>query len=125
MKATGKTECSAPYTSNSFKIGNAPIYVLTMSFNDAKMYAVYGSVKSFAYIDLMSAFTAKYGSPSASKTEKWQSKAGATFDNVVTTWHFKGGDLELKAMGSSRDDSDFFFFDAANAPASAPPPVNF
>lgn len=124
VNATGKTECSAPY-SNDFKIGNAPVFILSMSFNDAKLYSVYGSVKSFAYTDLLSAFVAKYGPPSETKSEKWQSKAGATFDNVVSTWHFKGGDLELKAMGSRRDDSDFFFFHGANAPASAPPPVNF
>ncbi len=124
VNATGKTECSSPYSSD-FKIGNAPVFILSMSFNDAKLYSVYGSVKSFAYTDLLSAFVTKYGQPSEIKSEKWQSKAGATFDNVVSTWHFNGGNLELKAMGSRRDDSDFFFFHGANAPASAPPPVNF
>jgi hypothetical protein len=125
VSAIGKTQCSVPYTATDFKIGNAPIYILNMNFNDGKLYTVFGSVKSFAYLDLLSAFTAKYGPASTTKIEKWQSKAGATFDNAVSTWQFKGGELELKAMGSRRDDSDFFFFHAANAPASAPTPVNF
>lgn len=124
VNPVGKTECSAPYSS-SLKIGNAPIYVLELEFNNGKLYAVIGSVKSTAYSDLMSAFSAKYGSPAESKPEKWQSKAGAVFDNLVSTWHFKGGDLVVQAMGTSRDDTDFMFSHLGNAPAAVPTPVNF
>ena len=124
VSAVGKTECSNPYGSG-MKIGNAPIYILLMEFNNGKLYSVIGSVKSFGYADLMAAFTAKYGPPAESRPEKWQSKAGAVFDNTVSTWHFKGGDLTVEAMGSSRDDTDFTFTHPANAPEQAPAPVNF
>ena len=49
------------------------------------------------------AFSTKYGPPCRTTHPKWQSKAGAVFENTVMTWCFRTGELELAAMSSSRD----------------------
>lgn len=45
----------------------------------------------------------KYGKASEVKTEVWQNKAGAKFDNTVTIWNHENGVIEAREIGSKLD----------------------
>jgi hypothetical protein len=53
------------------------------------------------YLTFLSAFTERYGPPCKTDSEKWQNKAGSTFDNATATWCFKTGKLKLEQLGPS------------------------
>ena len=105
-------------------VGESRVF-LGRSFNKDVLYLVNAGFPNPQYLSLQQVFRAKYGNPSKIEIRKWQSKAGATFDNTVIQWRFKGGVLELESMGSKVGEGTFSYFNAANAPETAPPPVNF
>jgi hypothetical protein len=79
-----------------------------------------------AYQSVADAFTTKYGQPAKMEVRKWQSKAGATFDNRVMIWKFSGSStLELESMGSEVGAGRYVFKSAANAPPADAPKVDF
>lgn len=98
---------------------------LWMKYNGGKLYSVFASMKQYAYADVLAAFVAKYGKPASTGTRKWQSKGGASFDDEVTIWKFKGGELELDSMGLDTSSASFSFTSSANAPAADKPKVDF
>lgn len=53
------------------------------------------------FLTLLGAFRDKYGAPCNTGSDKWQNKAGSTFDNSTATWCFKTGKLKLEQMGPS------------------------
>ena len=106
------------------RIGGIALKFLSLNFYDGKLYSVFGTGRRYTFAELLEVFTAKYGSPRL-ETQKWQNRAGATLDNQVATWNFKGGNLELASIGSRIDDVDFMFFSSANAPPTPPAKVDF
>ena len=90
-----------------------------------RLYYVYASMGSGGYAAVVSAFAEKYGDPAETQTRKWQSKGGAVFDNTVSIWHFKGGDLEADSMGLDINSASFEFTSTLNAPAGSKPKVDF
>ncbi len=98
---------------------------LHLKFHNQRLYEVLGGFSDWAYPKVRDALGAKYGSPNSVATRKWQNKAGNTFDNVVSIWHFKGGDLELDSMGSTTDTGLFIFISGQNAPPADKPKVDF
>lgn len=116
-----QTECSLPW---NLKLGDAVVSVMMINFYQDKLASVLGIAERDEFLSLLSVFTAKYGEPTM-KTEKWQNRAGASFDNSVAVWKFKGGDLQLRQMGSRVDNSDFQFFSTVNQKPAEKPNVNF
>ena len=109
---------------NDPKIGGVTLSFIDMTFYQGKLYMLIGSAGRYSFGDLLGAFSSKYGAP-AMKTEKWQNRAGAQLDNSVAVWKFKGGNLELKSIGSSLNDVDFTFISAINSPPAAAAKVDF
>jgi len=106
-------------------IGGARTEWLMKRFYRGKLFYVFDSFRQFALPDILAAFNAKYGPPSKIETRKWQSKAGATYDNEVYVWQFKGGTLELSSMGQRVDEGSFEFVSTDNAPPPEPAKVDF
>lgn len=121
-KADGTASC-ADYSYPT--VAGRPMRWLVRDFNQGKLYRVMASFGTGAFDAVREAFVAKYGPPSSTETRKWQSKAGATFDNVVSTWRFKSGRLELESMGGSVDEGAFTFVSTANSPPAEKPKVDF
>ena len=119
--APGKVDCT---DFNDPTIGGTRLKFISMNFYNGKFYSVFGSGGRYTFTGLLGAFTAKYGSPRL-ETRKWQNRAGATLDNQVAIWKFKGGDLELSSLGSRLDDVDFTFISSVNAPPAPPAKVDF
>lgn len=97
---------------------------LSINYYKGKLYRVYGNTNKYSYGELLSAFTSKYGNPIIS-ADKWQAKSGATFDNAVATWRFKGGNLVLESLGLDINTGQFSFDSDVNSPPAAPPKVDF
>ncbi len=97
---------------------------LSMSYNRGLLYEVMGAVHTNSYDTILAAFTAKYGNPKV-EVRKWQAKSGATFDNTVAVWKFRGGDLQLESLGPDLNTSLFVFSSGANSPPEEKPKVDF
>lgn len=106
-------------------VGTVPIIDLRTMFNNGKLFAIRGTTSGVLFPRLSEAFSAKYGKPTRTETPKWQNKMGAVFDNVVETWDFQDGVLELRAMGDMRDMTQFAFVANRNLPERPAQPVNF
>lgn len=117
----GHRSCTA---FNRPKIGGVSMNFIGMSFYNDKLHTAFGMAESISFYDLLSAFTAKYGKPEM-QTRKWQNRAGASLDNTVAVWRFRGGKLELASLGQQIDKTDFMFISFANAPAPRAPKVDF
>ena len=48
----------------------------------------------------------KYGKPTNTKTEVWQNKMGAKFDNNIAEWTFPNGQLNIRLHGSKFDSGE-------------------
>lgn len=107
-------------------VAGRPMHYLQIAFFNDRLYAVSAAFGDLAYQPVAEAFTAKYGQPTKIEVRKWQSRAGATFDNKVMIWNFAGGGvLELQSMGSQVDEGRFDFLSATNAPPVEAPKVDF
>ncbi len=115
-----ETQCSLPW---NYRLGDATVNVMMVNFYQGKISSVLGIAERDQFLSLLSVFTAKYGAPTM-KTEKWQNRAGASFDNTVAIWKFKDGELELKQIGSRIDNTDVQFFSRVNRAEAKPPVVN-
>lgn len=129
MTALGDGGCSQRgATTSCMQIGGElagrPLIYLSISFHNDRLYEVSGSAKKWAHPDILAAFTAKYGKP-LTRSQKWQNKMGASFENSVAVWKFKGGALELRAIGSRIDDMDFAFIHLGNSPPATAAKVDF
>lgn len=99
---------------------------LQIAFYNGRLYGVSAAFGELAYQAVAEAFTTKYGEPTKIEVRKWQSKAGATFDNRVLIWNFNGGGtLELQSIGSKVDEARFDFSSTINAPPKEAPKVDF
>lgn len=90
-----------------------------------RLYSVYGSFNEGFFPTISEAFSAKYGRPSKTETKEWQSRGGVKRDNLVQTWTFKTGTLDLESVGGKIGEGRFFFLADELAPPKAPPKVNF
>lgn len=106
------------------KIAGTELKWLSMSFHKGLLYRVMGASWTNRYDILLDAFTAKYGQPQI-EVKKWQAKSGATFDNSVATWKFKGGELELDSLGPDLNTLSFVFVSVPNSPPRDAPKVDF
>ncbi|MEI6640393.1 MAG: hypothetical protein WCL10_00050 [Novosphingobium sp.] len=107
-------------------VAGRPMRYLQIAFFNERLYAVSAAFGELAYQPVLEAFTAKYGKPDKVEVRKWQSKAGATFDNQVSIWNFSGGGtLELQSMGSQVGEGRFDFISTTNAPPTEAPKVDF
>lgn len=133
ISATDQTDQSTCTTDGDKKsctkfeptLAGKQIDFLMQDFYKGKLYHVFGAFGEYAYGDLLSAFTTKYGASAQIVTRKWQSKGGSVFDNSVVIWHFKGGDLELDSMGLEVGKGSFEFTSEPNSPPAAPAKVDF
>lgn len=73
------------------------------------------------FLTFREAFQEKYGKPCKVETEKWQNKAGSTFDNAQITWCFKTGKLKLEQLGPSLDYGIVTYDDDYDAPSKETP----
>lgn len=119
--ASGKISCT---DYNDPAIGGVILSFISLGFYNGKLYSVAGSGGRYTFPELLRAFTAKYGPPRI-ETRKWQNRVGGTLDNKVAVWKFKGGNLELAAIGSRMGDVDFEFLSILNAPPAPPAKVDF
>jgi len=106
------------------KIGGADLKWMQLTYNNGLLYRVLASTWTNRYSALLDAFTAKYGTPRI-EVKKWQAKSGATFDNSVATWTFKGGELELSSLGTDLDSALFTFVSTINSPPREKPKIDF
>lgn len=107
------------------KLAGEDLDWLTKRYHAKRLYMVSAVFNDGAYSTIQQALVAKYGAPTSTASKKWQSQGGATFDNVVSTWVFKGGALELNSIGHKVGKSSFDFVSGANAPAPEKPKVDF
>jgi hypothetical protein len=105
-------------------MGGVTLDWLSLSYNDGLLFRAMGSLDSRRYMKLLEAFTAKFGEPVMS-VEKVQARSGASFDNTVATWPFRGGELRFLSIGTRVDKSLFLFVSTANEPPSEGPTVDF
>lgn len=122
---TGPSECKL-YA--GAVIGRARPIDLTVTFNDAYMIRISGSVLPNSYSPLAEAFATKYGPPDSTSSEPWQNRLGMTFENVVQRWLFSDGMLELRQRTQLREMGEFFFWGTKHIPdrpKQEAPPVNF
>jgi hypothetical protein len=73
------------------------------------------------FLTFRQAFEEKYGPPCNSSTEKWQNRAGSTFDNPVVIWCFSTGKLKLEQLGPSLKYGSVTYTDEFNAPSKDTP----
>jgi hypothetical protein len=106
------------------KIGGIELLTLRMTFSAQKLFLVEGRANRTQFASLLEAFTLKYGRPQMA-VRKWQNQAGASFDNTVASWTFKGGKLELTSIGAYISQSQFTFVSQANSPTRNPPKIDF
>lgn len=107
-------------------VAGRPMRYLVMEFFNDRLYMVSASFGDQAYQPVADAFTTKYGQPAKVEVRKWQSKAGATFDNRVMIWKFSGGGtLELESMGNEVGACRYTFTSTTNAPPAEAPKVDF
>lgn len=107
-------------------IAGRPMRYLVLEFLNDRLYMVSASFGEQAYQSVADAFTAKYGQPAKVEVRKWQSKAGAVFDNRVMIWKFSGGGtLELESMGNEVGAGRYIFTSTTNAPPPDAPKVDF
>lgn len=107
-------------------VAGRPMRYLVLEFFNDRLYMVSASFGEQAYETVADAFTAKYGQPTKIEVRKWQSKAGATFDNRAMIWKFSGGGaLELESMGSEVGACRYTFTSTRNAPPADAPKVDF
>lgn len=118
----GKTECT---NFDGPQVAGRSMKWVQMNYFNGKLFSVYGNAVKYAYADLLSAFTAKYGRPASTTVEKWQAKSGATFDNSVAHWKFKGGDLVLNELGLDLNSCSFEFVSTENSPPPDQPKIDF
>jgi hypothetical protein len=96
------------------------------SYNNLRLYMVIATFDEGSFDTVLQAMIAKYGKPDAVETKKWQSRGGATFDNQIASWRFKGGGkLSLESMGSKVGESRLFFDSEQNSPPAEAPKVDF
>lgn len=127
LNATKCTEKDGKLDCTDFddpKIAGQTLKWLSLSYYNGKLYHVFSEFNQGSWSEILTAFTAKYGEPKIG-TEKWQAKSGATFDNEVATWPFKGGTLKLSRLGLDLDSADFEFEALGNAPPADKPKVDF
>lgn len=118
----GQGEC---WIIGAIPVGEAKLLSLKVEFNNARMYSLNGLTLSAFYSNLSEALEAKYGPPSKTDTRKWQNQAGALFDNVVHSWLFSDGMLELRSMGDTTEQCELIFVSSRNLPVRKAPPINF
>ena len=53
---------------------------------------------------MLRAFNEKYGPPHEKLTKELQNNAGASFTNIIATWHTDCGDLKVEKYASSVTD---------------------
>jgi hypothetical protein len=73
------------------------------------------------FLTLLGAFRDKYGTPCNTAMEKWQNRAGSTFDNSTATWCFKTGKLKLEQIGPSLKYGVVTYTDQYDAPSKGTP----
>jgi len=73
------------------------------------------------YLTLLAAFRDKYGVPCNTAAEKWQNRAGSTFENSTATWCFKTGKLKLEQIGPSLKYGLVTYTDDYTAPSKETP----
>lgn len=123
-KVKGATATCANYGFPT--VAGRPMRYLILEFFNDRLYMVRASFGEQAYQSVAEAFTTKYGQPAKVETRKWQSKAGASFDNQVLIWKFGGGGtLELESMGEEVGAGRYTFISATNAPPAEAPKVDF
>jgi len=117
----GKTACSAW----NMRLGDGSAKIVMVNLYEGKLSSALGILDRNQFLSVLSAFTAKYGSPDRTETRVWRNGAGASLDNEVFIWEFQGGELELESIGSRIRDSSFQFFHTTNRAPTEAPPVNF
>ncbi len=122
INQVGKTEC----TNRDYpQVAGKTMKWVSMNYFNGKLYSIYGSAINGSYGDLLSAFTEKYGPPTSMGAEKWQAQSGATFSNMVSRWKFKGGELQLSALGLDLNSCAFQFDSIENSPPADHPKIDF
>lgn len=106
------------------ELGGVKLKYITMKYYRGKLYNIYGALWDHGMGDLLAAFSAKYGNPTA-ETRVWQNGRGARFDNATFIWKFRCGELELESLGWDLNTSSFQLTCPANQPPLPPPVVDF
>jgi len=122
LKGQGTENCTRMFGA---KIGRATVSPLIALFENGKLGNVYGASPISNFRELASAFEAKYGDAHNVDETEWQNRMGARFDNIVMSWQFGDGVLQLKARGRELDSSEFIFQASTNQQDEEAPPINF
>lgn len=86
---TDKTVAGVQMFETEYYFWKSRLYHLNFEF-----YNQYGD-----YEILLRAFSEKYGKPCRSSVDRWQSQAGAVFDNATAVWCFATGEMKLQQHG--------------------------
>lgn len=83
----------------------------TFSIMGRKLAAVSLLFKTESYLEILSAFTAKYGVPHDQREDTVQNRMGATFTNEISVWHTESGDLKIQRYSSRLTDGSVDIYD--------------
>ncbi|MGV3486916.1 MAG: hypothetical protein ACO1RT_21050 [Planctomycetaceae bacterium] len=92
------------YCSESIEIGGHEVFVL-FQFADFKLIGVSLSFKPDSYDQIVSAYTAKFGSkPHDLRVEELETRMGAKFENEIAVWNTDVGSFTVQKYAGSISD---------------------
>jgi len=97
------------------EIGGVHIYELKYGIYDGKLYSMNMTFGSADFAKVSDMLTGKYGKPIRGSTPTFQTRAGATYTNVVFEWDFEDGTLIEKMLDGRIDVATLKFQEKAVA----------
>lgn len=97
------------YAEASFRVGNSTgmgqfQYIAMPGDNGGRLYHIHLQVMNQSMASVLNGLAAKFGAPTETRTEVWQNRAGARFDNQVTIWRNAISEIVVKQLALSVDE---------------------
>jgi hypothetical protein len=83
------------------KVAGNDAAIESVEYTGGKLSALRILLDRSAYASVVEAFSARYGEPCSSSTDKWANAIGARLDNLSIRWCFLTGNLEARQIGPS------------------------
>lgn len=96
----------APPTALSGVAGHR-IKTIDFHFIGNRLMYAYASLDSMAFDDLIADLTTKYGPPTRKNFEKIQTRAGATFTNIIFYWKRAGATIRVSQYARGMDTASY------------------
>ncbi|MGE0668937.1 MAG: hypothetical protein AB7O49_20485 [Sphingomonadales bacterium] len=105
-------------------VAGAPVGDIAFRFYEERLISMDFVFQNSGFYDIRTAFLRKYGQPCSEKNKEWRNQMGAVLDNVLLTWCFRTGKLQLQARGERSNVGNVSYKDIFQPP-SQPVPIDF